>query len=219
MPEDRQIPTSAPSDKPSFKILSEGNQVSETYQVLSVVVLKQANRISSAQITFKDGDPAQEDFPISNSDEFIPGRQIEIHAGYHSDEEVIFKGIVVKNSVKARKDKPSVFQVECRDEAVKLTVGRKSKYYYESKDSEIIEEIASAIGLDKNIEPTTVAHRNRNGCPRPVCFRKGHIVGWFQPGNHRVGIRSFYRGLAGQYRSRWTFRNYRPRKLFVGTWW
>ena len=159
MPEDRQIPTSAPSDKPSFKILSEGNQVSETYQVLSVVVLKQANRISSAQITFKDGDPAQEDFPISNSDEFIPGRQIEIHAGYHSDEEVIFKGIVVKNSVKARKDKPSVFQVECRDEAVKLTVGRKSKYYYESKDSEIIEEIASAIGLDKNIEPTTVAHQ------------------------------------------------------------
>jgi len=133
--------------------------MSETYQVLSVVVTKQVNRISSAQITFKDGDPAQEDFPISNSDDFIPGKQIEILAGYHSDEETIFKGIVVKNSVKARKDTPSVFQVECRDENVKLTVGRKSKYFYESKDSEIIEEIASAIDLDKEIEATTFVHQ------------------------------------------------------------
>jgi len=133
--------------------------MSETYQVLSVVVTKQVNRISSAQITFKDGDPAQEDFPISNSDDFIPGKQIEILAGYHSDEETIFKGIVVKNSVKARKDSPSVFQVECRDENVKLTVGRKSKYFYESKDSEIIEEIASAIDLDKEIEATTFVHQ------------------------------------------------------------
>jgi len=159
MPEDRQIPTSAPSDRPSFKVFSEGSQMSETYQVLSVVVTKQVNRISSAQITFKDGDPAQEDFPISNSDDFIPGKQIEILAGYHSDEETIFKGIVVKNSVKARKDSPSVFQVECRDENVKLTVGRKSKYFYESKDSEIIEEIASAIDLDKEIEATTFVHQ------------------------------------------------------------
>jgi len=159
MPEDRQIPTSAPSDRPSFKVFSEGSQMSETYQVLSVVVTKQVNRISSAQITFKDGDPAQEDFPISNSDDFIPGKQIEILAGYHSDEETIFKGIVVKNSVKARKDTPSVFQVECRDENVKLTVGRKSKYFYESKDSEIIEEIASAIDLDKEIEATTFVHQ------------------------------------------------------------
>ncbi len=159
MPDDRQIPTSAPSDKPTFKVFSKGAQVSETYQVLSVVVLKQFNRISSAQITFKDGDPSQEDFPISNSDDFIPGTQIEIHAGYHSDEEVIFKGMIVKNCVRARKDQPSVFQVECRDEAVKLSVGRKSKYFYESKDSEIIEEIVSACGLDKEVDTTTVVYQ------------------------------------------------------------
>jgi Rhs element Vgr protein len=159
MPEDRQIPTSAPSDKPTFRIISEGNQVSETFQVLSIVVTKQVNRISAAQIFFKDGDPAQEDFPISNSDDFIPGKKIEVHAGYHSDEEVIFKGIVVKNSVRARKDQASVFQVECRDEAVKLTVGRKSKYFYESKDSEIIEEIVSGVGIDKEVDPTTFVHQ------------------------------------------------------------
>jgi Rhs element Vgr protein len=160
MPDDRQIPIPAPADRPTFKIFSEGNQVSETYQVLSVIVTRQVNRISAAQITFKDGDPAQEDFPISNTEEFIPGKAIEIHAGYHSDEEIIFKGIVVKNGVHAKKDKPSVFRVECRDEAVKLSVGRKNKYFYESNDGEIIEEIASAVGLDKEVDATTVQHQS-----------------------------------------------------------
>lgn len=160
MPEERRIPTTQPSDLPTFRIMSDGTQVSETYQVLSIVITKEVNRVSSARITFKDGMPSGEDFPISNSDDFIPGKAIEIQAGYHMEDETIFKGIVIKNNLKARKNKASVFEVTCSDEAVKMTVGRKNKYFYESTDSDIIGEIAAAHNLDKDIADTTVTHQS-----------------------------------------------------------
>jgi Rhs element Vgr protein len=48
--------------------------------------------------------------------------------------------------------------VECKDAAVKMTVGRKSKYFYESTDSDILEEILGEYELDKDVEATTVTH-------------------------------------------------------------
>lgn len=160
MPENRRIPTKQNTDLPGFKIFSEGNQVSAEYQVLSIVVTKEVNRISTAIIAFRDGSPAQEDFPISNSDEFVPGKAIDIQAGYHGEEEIIFKGIVVKNNLRARKNKPSVFEVVCSDMAVKMTVGRKNKYFYDSTDSDIINEIASAVGIQTDVEDTAVSHQS-----------------------------------------------------------
>jgi Rhs element Vgr protein len=160
MPETRRLPITQNTDLPGFKIFSEGSQVSAEYQVLSIVVIKEANRISTAKISFRDGSPSEEDFPISNSDEFIPGKAIDIEAGYHGDEEVIFKGIVIKNSLRARQNKPSVFEVVCADKAVKLTVGRKNKYFEETSDSDIIEQITADAGLDSDVESTSVTHQS-----------------------------------------------------------
>ncbi len=160
MANERRIPTSQPSDLVTFKLLSEGTQVSDVYQVVSIVVTKEANRISTAQVTFTDGDPALEDFPVSNAEEFLPGKAFEVHAGYHSDELVIFKGIIVKSSIKAQKDRTSVFRILCSDKAVKLTVGRKNKYFYDSTDSDIIREIASETGLQTEIDDTGVSHQS-----------------------------------------------------------
>ena len=160
MPENRRIPTQQATDLPDFKILSDGTEVSKAYQVLSIVVTKEVNRISTAKIAFRDGSPAEEDFPISNSDEFVPGKAIEIQAGYHGEQELIFKGIVVKNNLRARRNRPSMFEVFCTDEAVKMTVGRKNKYFYESADSDIINEIASGVGLETEVEDTSVTHQS-----------------------------------------------------------
>jgi len=160
MAKERTIPTSQPSDLATFKLFSEGTQVSDIYQVVSIVVTKEVNRISTAQLTFVDGDPALEDFPLSNAEEFLPGKAIEVHAGYHADEIIIFKGIIVKSSIKAQKNRTSVFRVMCSDEAVKLTVGRKNKYFYDSKDSDIIQEIASEAGLQTEIDDTGISHQS-----------------------------------------------------------
>lgn len=158
MSNDRSIPTAAPADRPSFKIFIDGQPISGEYQVQAVVVVKQVNKVATARVLILDGDPAAEDFKASSSDDFVPGGEIEIHAGYHSDETVLFKGIMIRHGIKAHKDKPSVLQVECKDAAVKLTVGRKNAYFYDVTDAEVIEEIASAVGLATDVNSDMLSH-------------------------------------------------------------
>ena len=158
MPEQRVINTSQSADLVTFKIFADGNQIPGTFSIMSIVVEKEINRIPTAKIVLLDGDPASQDFEASNQESFIPGKKIEIKAGYHSDEETIFKGIVIKHSLKIRSNQ-SYLIVECKDKAVKLTIGRKNKYFYESKDSDIIEEIIDSCGLTKEVETTNVQHK------------------------------------------------------------
>jgi len=159
MPEERRIPTPAPADLPSFKILVDGRQVSAEYQVQAVVVSRSFNRVAEAQLVILDGDPATEDFKASTADEFVPGKEIEIQAGYHGDEERLFSGIIVRHGIRVFQRRPSVLRLECKDVAVRLSVGRNSAYHYESSDAEIIETLASEAGLTSDIEATEVTHQ------------------------------------------------------------
>ena len=155
MPETRVIPTARSADLVTFKILVEGEELSSTYQVLSIAVQKEINRIPWAKIVLLDGDPAQQDFVLSNENFFVPGKEIEIKAGYHNEDETIFKGIVIRHNLKIRSDKAQL-EIECKDKAVKLSIGRKSKYFYDSKDSDILEEIIGAHGLEADVDATGV---------------------------------------------------------------
>ena len=152
------IQTSQSADLVTHKILIEGEELSKTYQVRSIVVHNEVNRIPMAQIVIIDGEAATRDFKLSNEDLLIPGKKIEITAGYHSDEETIYKGVVIKHSIKI-KDGASCLIVECKDEAVKLTIGRKSKYFYEVKDSEVFEEIIGTYGLENEVEASNFSHK------------------------------------------------------------
>lgn len=152
------IQTSKSADLVTHKILIEGTELSKTYQVKNIVVQNEVNRIPMAQIILTDGEASERDFKLSNEDLLIPGKKIEITAGYHNDEETIYKGIVIKHSIKI-KNGASLLIIECKDEAVKLTIGRKSKYFYDVKDSEAFEEIIDAYGLAKDVEATNFSHK------------------------------------------------------------
>jgi Rhs element Vgr protein len=154
----RNIQTSKSADLVTFKIVIDGNELPATVHVMNVSVEKEINRIPSAKIIVTDGDPASQEFAHSNSDQFVPGKEVEIKAGYHSDEETIFKGIIIKHSLKIRSGN-SLLVVECRDKAVKLTAGRKSKYFADMKDSDILEEIIGTYSLQKDIEATGFQHQ------------------------------------------------------------
>lgn len=157
MPNERTIPSDAPKSACTFTLLSDGNEISKAYQVLSIIVNKEVNRISSANIILLDGEPSKESFEISNTADFEPGKKIEIKAGYRGQEETIFKGIVIKHGIKIRKTS-SVLMIECKDEAVKMTVACKSKYFKDVKDSEIMEELIDKYGIQKDVEATTLKH-------------------------------------------------------------
>ncbi|MGS2739391.1 type VI secretion system tip protein VgrG [Sinomicrobium sp. M5D2P17] len=152
------IQTGRSADLVTHKVLIEGEELSGEYQVKSIAVAKEVNRVPTAQLVLIDGEASERDFKLSNEELLVPGKKIEITAGYHSDEATIFKGMIIKHNIKIRSN-TSLLVIECRDEAVKLTVGRKSKYFYDAKDSDIFEEIISSYALENEVEATKYTHR------------------------------------------------------------
>lgn len=154
----RTIDTPKSADLVTFTVLIEGEELSAKHQVKNIMIEKEINRVPYALMVFHDGEAAAQDFELSNEELLIPGKEIEIKAGYHNDEETVFKGLIIKHSLKIR-DNASMLFIECRDEAVKMTIGRKNGYFYDSTDSDIIEEIVGKYGLSAEVEATDYTHK------------------------------------------------------------
>lgn len=125
----------------TFSIKINGNAIPDTLNVFSVHVEKKVNRIPTAKIVILDGEPNTGQFEVSSSSTFLPGAIISIEAGYDSKNDVIFKGIITAQSIRIDSLIGSALEVECRDTAVKMIVGRKSITYTNKKDSDIISNI------------------------------------------------------------------------------
>jgi len=158
MSEVNTIPSIAPKSVSTFSVMLDGNKMSEQFNVLSIVVQKEINRIAKATILFQDGSAAEQGFPSSDSAELIPGKQIEILAGYQNVEETIFKGITVKHSIKVRKN-ASVLVVECRHEAIKMSTRLKSNYFHDMTDSDIASQICRDHGLTFDGDTSEFTHK------------------------------------------------------------
>src|SRR5215212_4290626 len=159
MSEARTIPNPSGTDVVTYTIKSDGEDLPRNVNIASIAVNSEVNRIPFAILQVLDGDPAAEDFPVSNEEWFVPGKEIEILAGYKSEETSIFKGIVIKHSLKIRKESSPLLIIECKDKAIKLTIDRQNRYFEEKKDSEAIEEILGEKSIDADIEATTEAHK------------------------------------------------------------
>ncbi|MBD3628898.1 type VI secretion system tip protein VgrG [Cyclobacterium sp.] len=157
MPNNNVIQTSRSSDLVTFDLIIEGDTLPDTVHVQSIVVQKEINRIPYAKISIVDGDVSLGDFPLSNEDTFIPGNEIEILAGYHSDNESIFKGIIVNHNLRVRDGRQELV-IECRDKAYKMHVNRSSGYFYDQKDSDLMEQLISRNGLEAEVAPTNFTH-------------------------------------------------------------
>ncbi|MBE0662688.1 MAG: type VI secretion system tip protein VgrG [Bacteroidales bacterium] len=160
MPSSRTIPTTRPATVVTPAIRINGNEIARTFLVDSITVSKEINRIPWAKIVLIDGESAGGSFQASDNELFIPGQEIEVMAGYENDVYTIFKGMIIAHSIKIRSGGGSVLVLECRDKTVKMTVGRKSKYFAEMKDNDILSAIAGTYaGLNPNIEATAVSHK------------------------------------------------------------
>jgi len=149
------VPTPATPDVCTVAVLIDGAQISGEFHVLSVYVTRELNRIPAATLYLQDGEASKATFKASNTDHFIPGKKIDIQLGYRSQNTSVFKGIIIKHSIKIRKNNTQLI-VECRDEAVKMTCGNHSRYYSGKKDSAIMEDIIGLYGLQKDVSPTQV---------------------------------------------------------------
>ncbi len=147
------------ADLPSVVVLVDGSEIEPRWGLLSAVVTHEVNRIPLARISFVDGDVATGEFELSDEDLFVPGKSVEIRAGYHEDCEPIFQGVVVRHGLRSLRSQTSTLTVVCKDSAVKLTVGKNSRYFYEVPDSDAMDEVIADSGLGADIEATENTHQ------------------------------------------------------------
>ena len=140
-------------------LFSEGTALPESVQIISATVTRAINRVPTARLVLVDGDMPNKEFPVSDTNDFKPGAAIKINAGYGDDEETIFEGIVIKHAVQITGQNDARLVVECRDKAVKMTVGRKNANYVDKLDSDVISTLLGAAGLSADVEATTLQHK------------------------------------------------------------
>ncbi|OHU84961.1 MULTISPECIES: type VI secretion system tip protein VgrG [Pseudoalteromonas] len=140
----------------TLEIKSQGSTIPDTVQVHSVVIRQDINRIASATIEILDGNPSEEGFAVSSSSTFVPGNEISIAMGYDGTNSTVFTGIVTKQMVQVNPGSGPLLNVECRDKAIKMTVGRKNSAYQNTKDSDVISTLIGQYSLSADVSSTSV---------------------------------------------------------------
>jgi Rhs element Vgr protein len=140
-------------------ITSEGSPIADTIGIISIEINKAVNRISTAKISILDGDMPSDDFPVSDMDVFAPGKQIVVNAGYGSQQQAIFQGVVVRHGIKISGNNEARLQIECKHKAVSLTIGRKNANFVNLKDSDIISQLVSPCGVSADVTATITQHK------------------------------------------------------------
>lgn len=144
----------------SVLVLVDGAEIPKTLFIISVEVVKEVNKIPFAKIVLHDGDTREQKFPTSEESMFEPGKEVEIKAGYGpGKEETLYKGIIVEHGIRHSQYGGGSLVLKCKDEALKLTVGRKNKVFLEQLDSDIISAIVSDDGLSADVEATKTTHK------------------------------------------------------------
>lgn len=136
-------------------IKTNGKAIPDILDVRSVQIQKGINKISMAKISIIDGNASTGEFKASSSADFVPGNEVTIEAGYDSENKLLFKGIITKQSIKIHENEGALLDVECRDPAIKMVVGRKSLTFAKKKDSDIIKSIIGTYsGLKASVTAT-----------------------------------------------------------------
>ncbi|TBO41068.1 type VI secretion system tip protein VgrG [Pedobacter kyonggii] len=142
----------------SFSITVNGQVLPDAVGILEIVVTNLVNAIPKAKVVVMDGSAAAQNFNLSNGTNFIPGAEISIAAGYSGENEVIFSGLIISQTIRANED-GSQMEIECRDKAVKLTAGRKNKIWEDASDSDAITDLVGQNGITADINGLNLQHK------------------------------------------------------------
>jgi len=154
------MPAKSPTDitDPTlrFTVKASGSPIKDYYPVVSINITHELNKISFAEIVLLDGTVESTDFPISDSNDLIPGTAVEITAGYGSDAEVsIFTGVVVKQAINIDPDQPFSLVITCKHKAVSMSFNKTEAQFTSKVDSDIMNSIIGNYGLSATVDATS----------------------------------------------------------------
>lgn len=142
----------------TFSIRIDGAPLSAAVQVASITTRSAVNEVPDATIEVWDGSPAEGDFPLSAGADFVPGRRVEIAAGYDGRDEPIFSGVIVRQRIEIDADRGSLLAVDLADEALGMTLARQDALFADMTDADVIRQIIDSHGLSANVAATAVHH-------------------------------------------------------------
>lgn len=137
-----------------FSITVEGQVVPRSYQLLSVSVVLEANKIAYSRLVYKDGDAATGSFAIIDAATFEHGNKLEIKTNEGRDSALLFGGIVVAQQIKLSESKSSHLIITCKHVSVKMSLVRQGRYFEEVSDKDIFMELFSEHGLEVDVMTT-----------------------------------------------------------------
>jgi len=145
----------------TITIKSEQQVLPAEFELLSIDVSKEFNKIPLAELKLIDGNVAKQEFNILDSGYFEPGRQIDIALKYEGDPaagETVFSGIVTNQGLELNQAGTTLV-IELSDKALAMTQARHNAVYTNLSDSSIIEKLVAENKLQPaNIAPTPATH-------------------------------------------------------------
>lgn len=147
-------------------------ELSKHYGITSVIAVNSINKIPVAKLILIDGNVSEQNFAGSQSDDFNPGNEITVKIGHDDIEDVLFKGVIVKQKVKQLPEGSTQLCIELKDVSVKMTAERKNKIFSGKTDVDIIKTIAESYinpkpGIEK-VEVPAEQDTNRNQTHREM---------------------------------------------------
>lgn len=142
----RLLPITQNTSLVTYTIEVNGEPLPNHIPIFSIEVLQEVNRVPAAYIRLADGDAPTGEWSLSSEEYFIPGNEIDILAGYHNENELIFSGIIVSQALRVRNRRLEL-KVVCKDQTVALTTTKKSRHFSDVTDSEAAKEILEEYNI------------------------------------------------------------------------
>lgn len=142
-------------------ISRNGVKMNPGFELLSIDVTREFNKVPVAELKLIDGNLANNQFEILDGEFFAPGSEITVSLKFEGDplgEQTLFEGIVTDQGLELNGGSTTL-NIELSDQVVRMTRHRKNAIFNNQTDSMIIESLVEQNDLvPGGIKETTLAH-------------------------------------------------------------
>ena len=146
---------------PESKILINGVELVPEMRV-DVLEVRVAQHIEGGDLfQIKVNTLGSDDLQLKwiDSEQLAPGNAVEIQVGYRGELETVIRGEITGLHARYPSSEPSQVSLQGFDKLHRLRRGRRTRAFYEVKDSQIAETIAGELNLRPDIQDSGVVHR------------------------------------------------------------
>ena len=161
------MPAAAPEsniDDLSLRVTVSVNNtpIKDSVGIIAIHALHEINKISTAEILLSgEIDIDNATLEATDGDDFSPGNEIKITAGYgDKGEKTIFEGVIVQHGIEINAVTSYTLRLFCKHKAVRMTFNRSEEEFKDKTDSSIITTILGNYGLPGTVDSTSIQNEN-----------------------------------------------------------